>query len=151
MGQSIRAILSVPGPLRAAYREAAVRHNRLSLLIINLMILGMELFNMLRVLLWSASGLGTWNNRVYFAFYAALCAAAGNALEHCSGATETPAIRAILDGHGALASLMTGSGAAVFGIFGEQAGAEAAAEALRAQYKQVYLAQPDRGGARVLA
>lgn len=81
----------------------------------------------------------------------ALCAAAGNALEHCSGATETPAIRAILDGHGALASLMTGSGAAVFGIFGEQAGAEAAAEALRAQYKQVYLAQPDRGGARVLA
>lgn len=80
MGQSIRAFLSVPGPLRAAYREAAVRHNRLSLLIINLMILGMELFNMLRVLLWSTSGLGTWNNRVYFAFYAALCGAAAVSL-----------------------------------------------------------------------
>ena len=46
-----------------------------------------------------------------------LCAAAGNALEHCSGATETPAIRALLDEHGALTSLMTGSGAAVFGVF----------------------------------
>ena len=41
-----------------------------------------------------------------------LCAAAGNALEHCSGATETPAIRALLDEHGALTSLMTGSGSA---------------------------------------
>lgn len=35
---------------------------------------------------------------------AALCAAAGNALEHCSGAKETPHIRAILDEQGALAS-----------------------------------------------
>ena len=78
-----------------------------------------------------------------------LCAAAGNALEHCSGATETPAIRALLDEHGALTSLMTGSGAAVFGVFDAEDKAQAAAEALRAQYKQVYLARPDRGGARV--
>lgn len=78
-----------------------------------------------------------------------LCAAAGNALEHCSGATETPAIRALLDEHGALTSLMTGSGAAVFGVFDAEHKAQAAAEALRARYKQVYLARPDRGGARV--
>lgn len=78
-----------------------------------------------------------------------LCAAAGNALEHCSGATETPAIRALLDEHGALTSLMTGSGAAVFGMFDAEDKAQAAAEALRARYKQVYLARPDRGGARV--
>ena len=78
-----------------------------------------------------------------------LCAAAGNALEHCSGATETPAIRALLDEHGALISLMTGSGAAVFGVFDAEDKAQAAAEALRARYKQVYLARPDRGGARV--
>ena len=77
-----------------------------------------------------------------------LCAAAGNALEHCSGATETPAIRALLDEHGALTSLMTGSGAAVFGVFDAEDKAQAAAEALRARYKQVYLARPDRGGAR---
>ena len=78
-----------------------------------------------------------------------LCAAAGNALEHCSGATETPAIRALLDEHGALTSLMTGSGAAVFGVFDAEDKAQTAAEALRARYKQVYLARPDRGGARV--
>lgn len=78
-----------------------------------------------------------------------LCAAAGNALEHSSGATETPAIRALLDEHGALTSLMTGSGAAVFGVFDAEDKAQAAAEALRARYKQVYLARPDRGGARV--
>ena len=78
-----------------------------------------------------------------------LCAAAGNALEHCSGATETPAIRALLDEHGARTSLMTGSGAAVFGVFDAEDKAQAAAEALRARYKQVYLARPDRGGARV--
>ena len=78
-----------------------------------------------------------------------LCAAAGNALEHCSGATETPAIRALLGEHGALTSLMTGSGAAVFGVFDAEDKAQAAAEALRTRYKQVYLARPDRGGARV--
>ena len=81
---------------------------------------------------------------------AALCAAAGNALEHCSGAKETPHIRAILDEQGALASLMTGSGAAVFGVFDREAKARAARAALRQQYKQVYLAQPDRGGPRLV-
>ena len=81
---------------------------------------------------------------------AALCAAAGNALEHCSGAKETPLIRAILDEQGALASLMTGSGAAVFGVFDSEAKAQAARAALRQQYKQVYLAQPDRGGPRLV-
>ena len=74
---------------------------------------------------------------------AALCAAAGNA-------KETPHIRAILDEQGALASLMTGSGAAVFGVFDREAKAQAARAALRQQYKQVYLAQPDRGGPRLV-
>ena len=81
---------------------------------------------------------------------AAVCAASGNALEHCSGAKETPHIRAILDEQGALASLMTGSGAAVFGVFDSEAKAQAARAALRQQYKQVYLAQPDRGGPRLV-
>ncbi len=81
---------------------------------------------------------------------AAVCAASGNALEHCSGAKETPHIRSILDEQGALASLMTGSGAAVFGVFDSEAKAQAARAALRQQYKQVYLAQPDRGGPRLV-
>ena len=45
---------------------------------------------------------------------------------------------------------MTGSGAAVFGIFDDPDRARSAAEALRAEYQQVYLARPDRGGARVV-
>lgn len=80
---------------------------------------------------------------------AGVCAAAGNALEECSGAKDNEAIKAALRAHGALAALMTGSGAAVFGIFAEEAPARAAAEALKAQWPQVYVAQPDRGGARV--
>ena len=81
---------------------------------------------------------------------AGLCRAAGNALEHCSGAEETPAIRKLLDEAGACTSLMTGSGAAVFGIFDDEAKARAARTALQKQYKKVYLAKPDLGGARVV-
>jgi len=79
-----------------------------------------------------------------------VCRAAKNALEYCSGAQETAAIRALLDENGAAASLMTGSGAAVFGIFKEENAARGAAQALRGAYKRVYLAQPDRGGARIV-
>lgn len=80
---------------------------------------------------------------------AGVCAAAGNALEHCSGANETPSICALLNENGALASLMTGSGAAVFGVFEREEQARAAANALRGEYKQVYVAKPTRGGAFV--
>ncbi len=79
----------------------------------------------------------------------ALCTAAGNALEHCSGAKETAHIRALLDEAGALTSLMTGSGAAVFGVFAKEEQAEQAAAALREHYRQVFVARPDRGGARL--
>lgn len=80
----------------------------------------------------------------------AVCAAAGNALEECSGAKDNEAIKAALRAHGAVTALMTGSGAAVFGVFRTEAEAQAAARALRARYEQVYVARPDRGGARVL-
>ena len=80
----------------------------------------------------------------------AICAAAGNALEHCSGAQETPAICAKLNEHGALTSQMTGSGAAVFGVFDGEDAARAAVQALQGSYKQVYLCRPVRGGAQVL-
>ena len=79
----------------------------------------------------------------------ALCAAAGNALEECSGAKDTGAIKALLREHGAVTALMTGSGAAVFGIFRDKGAARAAAQAAKRRWKQVYVAQPDRGGARV--
>ena len=79
----------------------------------------------------------------------ALCAAAGNALEECSGAKDTGAIKTLLREHGAVTALMTGSGAAVFGVFRDEGAAQAAAQAAKRRWKQVYVAQPDRGGARV--
>ena len=80
----------------------------------------------------------------------AVCAAAGNALEECSGAKDTEAIKALLKQHGAITALMTGSGAAVFGVFRDENAAKAAANAAKQRWKQVYVAQPDRGGARVI-
>lgn len=80
---------------------------------------------------------------------AAVCAAAGNALEHCSGAEETPAICNVLREHGALTAQMTGSGAAVFGVFGDEEKAREALAALKPGYKQSYLCRPTHGGPRV--
>ena len=80
----------------------------------------------------------------------AVCAAAGNALEECSGAKDNEAIKALLKEHGAITALMTGSGAAVFGVFRTEEEAKAAAKAAQARWQQVYVAQPDRGGARVI-
>ena len=82
---------------------------------------------------------------------AGVCAAAGNALEECSGARDNEAIKAALRQHGAVTALMTGSGAAVFGVFTTEEAARGAAEALKAQWPQVYVAQPDKGGARVVS
>lgn len=83
---------------------------------------------------------------------AGVCAAAGNALEECSGARDNDeAIKAALRQHGAVTALMTGSGAAVFGVFPTEEAARGAAEALKAQWPQVYVAQPDKGGARVVS
>ena len=82
---------------------------------------------------------------------AGVCAAAGNALEECSGAKDNEAIKAALRQHGAVTALMTGSGAAVFGVFTTEEAARGAAEALKAQWPQVYVAQPDKGGARVVS
>ncbi len=44
---------------------------------------------------------------------------------------------------------MTGSGAAVFGVFRTEDEALAAAAALRPRWPEVYTAQPVRGGAEV--
>ena len=80
---------------------------------------------------------------------AGVCAAGGNALEHCSGAVETPAICKTLREHGAVMAQMTGSGAAVFGIFDDENAASSAVAALKNGYKQVYLCKPTHGGPRV--
>ena len=45
---------------------------------------------------------------------------------------------------------MTGSGAAVFGIFETEDAARQAASALETAGRQIYTLRPDRGGARVV-
>ena len=79
-----------------------------------------------------------------------LCSAAGNALEVCAGGADTAALKEALTAHGARAALMTGSGAAVFGIFEAEDAARQAAAALEAAGRQIYTLRPDRGGARVV-
>lgn len=73
-----------------------------------------------------------------------------NALEYASGDAQTASIRRVLDENGALASLMTGSGAAVYGLFAAQMAAENAAEALRTVVPQVFVVQPDPCGPQVV-
>lgn len=80
----------------------------------------------------------------------ALAAVMGNALEESSESKHNGRIRAVLDANGALASLMTGSGAAVFGVFDDAEKARNAQAALQREYRQVYLQKPCRGGARVV-
>ena len=62
---------------------------------------------------------------------------------------ETPAICKTLREHGAVMAQMTGSGAAVFGIFDDENAARSAVAALKNGYKQVYLCKPTHGGPRV--
>jgi len=69
----------------------------------------------------------------------------GNVFEEVLSAEEgreVAAIRASLEGFGALGSAMSGSGPAVFGIFPSRQEALGAAEALGRRYRQTFLAEP---------
>ena len=74
----------------------------------------------------------------------------GEAAEAAVRAGDLAALKELLRQNGAKQALMTGSGAAVFGVFDDPERAEAARAALAKEYRQVYLAAPDKGGARVL-
>ncbi len=80
----------------------------------------------------------------------ALCAQMKNALTFANGGRDTAPICAMLRAHGAAAALMTGSGAAVFGVFSAQDKAERARAALAARYPQAWVLSPDARGARVV-
>ena len=76
MGKHIRDFLRIPPEIRPQFWQDSIPKDRLSLLVICIMIFGMEMYNMARVLLWSDSKLGTLNNRIYFGMYCALWLAA---------------------------------------------------------------------------
>ena len=74
--KKIRGFFAIPEEIRADFWQETLRKNSLSLWVICIIIFVTETYNVLRVLLWSRSGLGTLNNRIYFGMYCALLAAA---------------------------------------------------------------------------
>lgn len=58
--------------VRQEFLQESVRKNNFSLRIICIIIFAVEFYNLLRVLLWSQSGLGTRNNQIYFCMYCIL-------------------------------------------------------------------------------
>lgn len=82
---------------------------------------------------------------------AALCGEMKNALELSSESTQTRPLCEALRAQGALAALMTGSGAAVFGVFRAERAARAAMEQLRGQCPACWVLRPIRNGARIVA
>ena len=80
MIQAVWQFLRIPPEIREEFWQNSLQKNRLSLLVICIMIFGMELYNMARVLFLSSSGLGTLNNRIYFGMYCSLLLAAALSL-----------------------------------------------------------------------
>ncbi|HJD27978.1 MAG TPA: GGDEF domain-containing protein [Candidatus Blautia avicola] len=76
MRNYLKSFLNIPPEIRHEFWQDTLQKNQLSLLVICIMILGMELFNIARVLFWSRSGLATVNNRIYFSMYCILLLAA---------------------------------------------------------------------------
>ena len=64
--------LQIPPYIRREFLQESVRKNNFSLQIICVIIFVAELFNIIRVVFWSRSGLGTLNNQIYFSLYCIL-------------------------------------------------------------------------------
>ncbi len=73
-----------------------------------------------------------------------------NALEETSGGETAAAMRRILHAAGAATAVMTGSGAAVFGVFTAESGAQTAAKQLEQNGFTAYVTRPVAHGARVV-
>ena len=80
MMAKIKSFFVSPAEVLPEFQRIAYHRNRISLLVICIMIFGMELSNMARVLFWSSAGLGTLNNRIYFGMYLSLFLAAAVSL-----------------------------------------------------------------------
>jgi 4-diphosphocytidyl-2-C-methyl-D-erythritol kinase len=59
-------------------------------------------------------------------------------------------IKAICNKNGAVASCMTGSGSAVYGIFQKEADAKKCAEELEKTFKNVYICTPEKAGVEII-
>lgn len=66
--------MRIPEYIRNEFIADTVRKNDFSLLIVCVIIIFVELYNIWRVLVWSSTALGSMNNRIYFSFYCTLLA-----------------------------------------------------------------------------
>lgn len=64
--------LQIPDDIRREFLHESVRKNNFSLRIVCVIIFAVEIFNVVRVVFLSQSGLGTRNNRIYFSMYCIL-------------------------------------------------------------------------------
>jgi len=81
---------------------------------------------------------------------AGVAAGLSNAFADALALPETAAITARMREFGALGCQMTGSGSAVFGLFADNAAAEACRAALQSEVPFAATARPDNGGVRLL-
>ena len=72
MKEKVKGLFLLPPEIRDAFLRDSVRKNRTAAQTVCVFIVLIELFNICRVLLWSKSGLGTQNNRIYFGLYVLL-------------------------------------------------------------------------------
>ena len=72
-----------------------------------------------------------------------------NDLEKAAASEDTQPIKEALIQQGAIGSVMTGSGAAVFGVFDSEEKAKAACEYFRSKVRSVFIAKPVNFGATI--
>jgi 4-diphosphocytidyl-2-C-methyl-D-erythritol kinase len=80
----------------------------------------------------------------------AMCKSMKNALQYSSESKANAPICEIMTKNGALAALMTGSGAAVFGVFETEEKARTAQAALLEKYPQAWVVMPVKHGTHVV-
>ncbi len=73
-----------------------------------------------------------------------------NVFEEAMALPEVVAIRDVMRQSSAFGSAMTGSGSAVFALFGEKADADACAERLRPLAQRITCCRPCKGGAQII-
>lgn len=79
-----------------------------------------------------------------------ICKYAGNVFEQVIEVVERVSIKEIMRSHGSVLYQMSGSGPTVFGIFNTADEAEACADELKKEYKDVFVTRPVNYGAKVI-
>ena len=72
----VKNFLTIPPDIREEFYSSCLRKNKTSFVIVGMIIYLTEIFNVVRVIFMSKSGLTSHNNRVYFGMYCVLLAVA---------------------------------------------------------------------------